>query len=274
MAQEYLKTDKKKVTATRLLEMKGTEKIAMITCYDYTSALIADASEIDAILVGDSASNTMLGHDTTLPITMEEMITFTRAVTRAARHAFVVADMPFGSVHGDEREALKNAVRMMKETGADAVKIEGGTQVLESLKLILGAGIPVVGHLGLTPQSIHKLGGYGVQGRDSAAADLLLSEAVKLDEIGVSAIVLEKIPSTLAKKVTKTVSVPVIGIGAGPDTDGQVLVFQDMLGITQGFKPKFLRHFAELGTEMRRAFDAYASEVKAGTFPSIDESYA
>lgn len=273
MAQEYLSEDKKKVTVTRILGMKGKEKIAMITCYDYTSALIADASGIDAILVGDSASNTMLGNDTTLPITMDEMITFTRPVAKAARHAFVVADMPFGSVHGDPCEALKNAVRMMKETGADAVKVEGGTQVLESLKLILGAGIPVVGHLGLTPQSVHKLGGYGVQGRGDEAGAHLLSEAKKLDEIGCCAIVLEKIPSSLARKVTEAVSVPTIGIGAGADTDGQVLVFHDMLGITQGFSPKFLRHFAELGTEMRRAFDTYASEVKAGTFPSLSESY-
>ena len=273
MAQEYLAGDKKKVTVTRLLEMKGSEKIAMVTCYDYTSALIADASAVDAILVGDSASNTMLGHETTLPITMEEMITFARPVAKASRHAFVIADMPFGSVHGDKNEALRNAVRMMKETGADAVKVEGGSPVLDSVRLIIEAGIPVVGHLGLTPQSIHRLGGYGVQGKGDVAAARLLSEARKLDEIGVCALVLEKIPAELAEKVTREVSVPTIGIGAGPGTDGQVLVFQDLLGMTQGFKPKFLRHFAELGTEMRRAFDAYASEVKAGTFPTMDESY-
>ena len=273
MAQEYLSTDKKKVTATRLREMKGREKIAMVTCYDYTSALIADASDIDAILVGDSASNTMLGYDTTLPITLEEMITFARPVAKAARHAFVVADMPFGSVHGDEREALRNAVRMMKETGADAVKVEGGARVEASLRMILGAGIPVVGHLGLTPQSVHLFGGYGLRAKEDAEAEQLLEEARLLDALGVTAIVLEKIPADLARRVTEAVSVPTIGIGAGAGTDGQVLVFQDMLGLTQGFKPKFLRHFAELGAEMRRAFDAYAGEVKAGTFPSEDESY-
>lgn len=268
----YLSEDRKKVTATRITGMKGKEKIAMLTCYDFSSALIADASGIDAILIGDSASNTMLGNATTLPITMEEMITFSRAVARASRHAFVVADMPFGSVHGDPRDALRNAVRMMKETGCDAVKIEGGSQVIDSLRLILGAGIPVVGHLGLTPQAVHKLGGYGVQGRGEAG-EVLLSEARLLDEVGCTAIVLEKIPSSLARRVTDAVSVPTIGIGAGPDTDGQVLVMQDMLGITEGFRPKFLRRFAEVGKGMRHAFDAYAEAVKGGTFPSLDESY-
>ena len=273
MAQEYLSTDKKKVTATRLLNMKGVEKIAMVTCYDYTSALLADASGIDALLVGDSASNTMLGNDTTLPITMEEMITFTKPVAKAARHAFVVADMPFGSVHGDSRDALKNAIRMMKETGADAIKVEGGTAVIDSIKLILGAGIPVVGHLGLTPQSIPRLGGYGVQGRGEAAAAHLLSEARKLDEAGICALVLEKIPSSLARTVTEAVSVPTIGIGAGPYTDGQVLVFQDMLGLNRSFSPKFLRRFANLGDEIISAFDSYAEAVKGGSFPTLDESY-
>ena len=274
MAQDYLSTDKKKVTATRLLEMKGREKIAMVTCYDYTSALIADSSGVDALLVGDSASNTMLGNDTTLPITLEEMITFTRSVAKAARHAFVVADMPFGSVHGDAPAALRNAVRMMKETGADAIKVEGGAAVLESLKLILAAGIPVVGHLGLTPQSVHKLGGYGVQGRGEAAADRLLADARLLEEAGCCALVLEKVPLSLARTVTEALSIPTIGIGAGPYTDGQVLVFQDMLGLTgEGFKPKFLRRFADLGVEMRAAFDSYAAAVKEGTFPTLDESY-
>ena len=273
MAGEYLTTDRKKVTAPRLLEMKGREKIAMVTCYDYTSALIADASAVDAILVGDSAANVMLGHETTLPVTLEEMILFTRSVVRAARRAMVVADMPFGSVHGNPPEALRNAIRMMKETGADAIKVEGGARVLDSIQLILDAGIPVVGHLGLTPQSIHRLGGYGVQARSEAAANTLLEEARMLDRAGCCALVLEKIPSHLARQVTRTVTIPTIGIGAGAAVDGQVLVFQDMLGLTRGFAPRYLRHFAELGTEMQAAFDTYAAAVKAGTFPTAAESY-
>lgn len=271
---QYLSTDKKKVTATRFTAMKAAgEKIAMVTCYDYTSALLVDASGIDAILVGDSASNTMVGNPTTLPITLDQMIYHTRCVTKAVRHAFVVADMPFGTVHGDKYHALECAIRMMKETGADAIKVEGGRQVRKSLKLILEAGIPVVGHLGLTPQSVHKFGGYGLRAKESAEAERLLSEAQMLAELGCCGLVLEKIPSDLARQVTDAIDIPTIGIGAGPDTDGQVLVMQDMLGMTQGFKPKFLRHFGNIGEEMVAAFDRYATAVKEGTFPTAEESY-
>lgn len=267
------KTDRKKITATSFAALKGQRKLACVTCYDYTSALLVDQSEIDAILVGDSASNTMMGNTTTLPITLDQMIYHVQCVTRAVRHCFVMGDMPFGTVHGDPYEALRNAIRMMKEGGCDAIKVEGGREIRASLEMILGANIPVVGHLGLTPQSIHRLGGYGLQAREEAAAERLLEDARMLDEIGVSAITLEKIPSDLARRVTEAVSVPTIGIGAGPDTDAQILVMQDMLGMTQGFRPKFLRHFAELGEEMVRAFDRYADAVGDGSFPSADESY-
>lgn len=271
---QYLSTDKKKVTATRFTGMKAEgEKIAMVTCYDYTSALLVDASGVDGILVGDSASNTMMGNATTLPITLDQMIYHTRCVTNAVRHAFVVADMPFGTVHGDKHHALKCAIRMMKETGADAIKVEGGRNIRKSLKLILQAGIPVVGHLGLTPQSVHKFGGYGLRAKETAEAERLLDDAKMLAEMGCCGLVLEKIPSDLARRVTESIHIPTIGIGAGPDTDGQILVMQDMLGMTQGFKPKFLRQFGNIGEEMIGAFDRYASAVKEGSFPAPEESY-
>lgn len=266
-------TEHKKITATRFAALKGERKLACVTCYDYTSALLVDQSDIDAILVGDSASNTMIGNPTTLPITLDQMIYHVRCVTNAVHHCFVMGDMPFGTVHGDPYDALRNAVRMMKEGGCDAVKIEGGHEIRASLEMILGANIPVVGHLGLTPQSIHRLGGYGLQAREEAAAEKLLDDARMLDEIGVTAITLEKIPAALAKRVTEAVSVPTIGIGAGPDTDAQILVMQDMLGMTQGFKPKFLRHFGEIGEAMVTAFDDYSAAVRDGSFPSADESY-
>jgi 3-methyl-2-oxobutanoate hydroxymethyltransferase len=266
-------TDKKKITATAFAGLKGQRKLACVTCYDYTSAVLVDRSDIDAILIGDSASNTMMGNDTTLPITLDQMIYHVRCVMKAAPHCFVMGDMPFGTVHGDPYDALHNAVRMMKEGGCDAVKVEGGREIRASLEMILGANIPVVGHLGLTPQSIHRLGGYGLQAREEAAAEQLLEDARMLDEIGVTAITLEKIPAALAKRVTEEVSVPTIGIGAGPDTDAQILVLQDLLGLTQGFRPKFLRRFAELGDEMVRALDDYSAAVADGSFPSADESY-
>lgn len=270
----YLSTDKKKITSTRLTAMKGQgEKIAMLTAYDFTMARLLDEAGVDAILIGDSASNVMIGNATTLPITLDEMIYHARCVANGVRHAFVVADMPFGTVHGDPKVALASAIRMMKESGVDAVKVEGGYAVEESLRLILGAGIPVVGHLGLTPQSINKLGGYGVQAKEDAEARHLIEEAKLIEEIGCCALVLEKIPSTLANTVTQTLSIPTIGIGAGNGTDGQVLVSTDMLGMTMGFKPKFLRHFADVGEVIQKATQTYCDEVKKGTFPDPSESY-
>lgn len=267
-------TDRKKITVTTLRSMKSQrEKIAMLTCYDYTSALLMDATGVDAILVGDSASNVMAGYPTTLPITMDQMIYHASCVARAVEHAFVVADMPFGSVNGDVNTSLHNCIRMMKESGVDAVKIEGGNEVLPAIKLVVDAGIPVVAHLGLTPQSVHQLGGYGLQAKSDSDADRLIQDAKSLEEAGCCALVLEKIPSSLAAKVSSMLSIPTIGIGAGRDTDGQVLVMQDMLGLNDGFKPKFLRRFANLSAEYRSAFDSYASAVKDGTFPNESESY-
>lgn len=266
--------DRAKVTVNTLRSMKGSgEKIAMLTCYDYTSALLMDATGVDAILIGDSACNVMMGHPTTLPITMDQMIYHASAVMRAVKHAFVVVDMPFGSVNGDSLTSMHNCIRMMKETGADAVKIEGGAEVLPAIELTVKAGIPVMAHLGLTPQSVHQFGGYGLQAKADADAQKLMENARLLDNTGCCALVLEKIPAVLATQVSASVSMPTIGIGAGNGTDGQVLVMQDMLGMNDGFKPKFLRRFAELGTEMRRAFDEYATAVKDGSFPSEAESY-
>lgn len=270
----YLSGDKKKMTSTRFKGMKGVgEKISMITCYDYTMACLVDEAGIDSILIGDSASNVMIGNKTTLPITLDEMIYHARCVMNGVRYAFVVADMPFGTVHGDKRVALASAIRMMKEAGVDAVKIEGGREVAKSVRWILEAGIPVVAHLGLTPQSVHQLGGYGVQAKEEAVAQQLIEDAQLMDRLGCCGLVLEKIPSALAKRVTEAVSMPTIGIGAGNGTDGQVLVLQDMLGMNSGFQPKFLRHFAEVGTTIKEAVARYSEEVKAGTFPNESESY-
>lgn len=267
-------TDRPKVTVNTLRSMKSKgEKIAMLTCYDYTSALLMDATGVDAILVGDSASNVMMGHATTLPITMDQMIYHASSVVRAVEHAFVVVDMPFGSVNADVLASLHNCIRMMKETGADAVKIEGGAEILPAIRMVLAAGIPVVAHLGLTPQSVHQLGGYGLQAKAEGDAQKLMSDACLLDDAGCCALVLEKIPASLAREVSRRVSMPTIGIGAGREVDGQVLVMQDMLGMNEGFKPKFLRCFAQIGAEMRRAFDKYAMAVKERTFPSDIESY-
>lgn len=270
----YLSGDKKKMTSTRFKGMKGAgEKISMITCYDYTMACLVDEAGIDSILIGDSASNVMIGNKTTLPITLDEMIYHARCVMNGVRYAFVVADMPFGTVHGDKRVALASAIRMMKEAGVDAVKIEGGREVADSVRWILEAGIPVVAHLGLTPQSVHQLGGYGVQAKEEAVAQQLIEDAQLMDSLGCCGLVLEKIPSALANRVTEAISMPTIGIGAGNGTDGQVLVLQDMLGMNSGFQPKFLRHFAEVGTTIKEAVARYSEEVKAETFPNESESY-
>lgn len=270
----YNPTTAPKVTAASLAAMKARgEKIACITSYDYTMSRIVDASGIDLILVGDSAANVMLGYDTTLPITVEEMITFAKGTVRGARRAMVVVDMPFGSYQGNPELGLANAVKIMKETGAAAVKLEGGQEILPTVRLILSAGIPIVAHLGLTPQSVNKFGGYGLRAKQEAEAKRLIEDAKAMAEVGCCAIVLEKIPAALAAEVTKAISIPTIGIGAGAGCDGQILVIQDMLGMNEGFKPKFLRHFANLHSAMTEALSAYTTTVKEGTFPAPEESY-
>lgn len=266
--------NKKKVTTRRLMEMKQRgEKIAMLTAYDYTMATLVDKAGMDVILVGDSASNVMAGNATTLPITLDEMIWYARSVVKGVSRALVVTDMPFGSYQGNSKEALSSAIRIMKESGSEAVKIEGGSEVRESIERILTAGIPVMGHLGLTPQSINKFGTYAVRAREEAEAKKLIEDAKMLDEIGCFAIVLEKIPAELAARVTKEVSVPTIGIGAGSGTDGQVLVYQDMLGLNDGFSPKFLRRYANLAETVNSALGQYISDVKSCDFPNKDEQY-
>ncbi|MGP1559738.1 MAG: 3-methyl-2-oxobutanoate hydroxymethyltransferase [Prevotella intermedia] len=270
----YLSTDKKKITAKTLREMKvAGEKIAQITAYDYTTAKIFDEAGIDSILIGDSASNVMCGNDDTLPITIDEMIYHAKSVAKACSHAFVVCDMPFGSYQVNRDEGVRNAIRIMKESGADAVKLEGGSEIIDTIKGILAAGIPVVGHLGLTPQSVHKFGGYGVRAKDEAEAAKLLSDAKLLDEAGVCALVLEKVPHTLAAEVSKQIEAPTIGIGAGNETDGQVLVYADAMGMTHGFKPKFLRVFADVSKCMSEGIADYMKCVKEQTFPNEGESY-
>lgn len=264
----------RKVTTIRLSEMKRRgEKIAMLTAYDYSLARLVDEAGIDVILVGDSASNVMIGNPTTLPITLDQMIYHAKCVTNAVRRALVVCDMPFGSYQGNSKEALSSAIRIMKESGAEAVKIEGGSEVRESIERILTAGIPVMGHLGLTPQSINKFGTYAVRAKEEAEAAKLIADAKMLEEIGCFALVLEKIPAALATRVAAEVSIPVIGIGAGSGVDGQVLVLQDMLGINQGFSPKFLRRYADLGIVIHDAIGQYVTDVKEVTFPSATEQY-
>lgn len=270
----YNESAKPKVTSALLRRMKANgEKIACITSYDYTTASIVDAAGIDLILVGDSAANVMMGYDTTLPITLDDMITFAKGTARGAKRAMVIVDLPFGYYQGDPETALRSAVRIMKETGAEGVKLEGGSEIRESIERILAAGIPVCGHLGLTPQSINKFGGYGVRAKEQAEADKLLADARMLDEMGCFAIVLEKIPSHLAAKVTAEVGAPVIGIGAGHQVDGQILVVQDMLGINRGFSPKFVRKYGTLGDIMEQALGQYVADVKAVDFPSEAEQY-
>ncbi len=263
-----------KMTTSRLRAKKQAgEPISMITSYDYTLARLVDEAGIDMILVGDSASNVVSGNSFTLPITVDAMIFLTQGVVKAAHHALVVCDMPFGSYQISEEDAVRNAVRIMKESGCDAVKLEGGEEILPIIRHLIQAGIPVCGHLGLTPQSVNQLGGYGLRAKEEAEADKLMHDAQLLDEAGCYAIVLEKIPAALAQRVTQAVSCPVIGIGAGNQTDGQVLVLHDMLGLTQGFKPKFLRHFAELGNEVVSAVQAYIQAVSDRSFPNNNEQY-
>jgi len=268
------KQDIKKITTHQLQEMKNRgEKIAMLTAYDYSMARIIDGSGVDIVLVGDSASNVMAGHETTLPITLDQMIYHAASVVRAVNRALVVVDLPFGTYQGSSIEALRSSIRIMKEAGAHAVKMEGGSEVKDSVQRILSAGIPVMGHLGLTPQSIYKFGTYTVRAKEEAEANKLLEDAQLLQECGCFGLVLEKIPAALAKKVATTLNIPVIGIGAGPDVDGQVLVMQDMLGITNEFKPRFLRRYAELHTIITGAVSNYVSDVKAKSFPNQDEKY-
>jgi len=266
--------DYKRVTTNVLQEMKNSnEKITMLTSYDYTLAKIVDNAGIDVILVGDSASNVMAGHETTLPITLDNMIYHASSVVRAAKRSLVVVDLPFGSYQGDSRVALESSIRIMKESGAHAVKLEGGSEIIESVERILTAGIPVMGHLGLTPQSIYKFGTYTVRAKENAEAKKLLEDAEVLEKAGCFSIVLEKIPAELAKKVASKLNIPVIGIGAGADVDGQVLVLHDMLGMTHEFNPRFLRRYLNLFEEINLAIQNYAKDVKEKKFPNKDEKY-
>ena len=270
----YLVSDTRKVTTHRLREMKENgEKISMLTSYDYTMAQIVDGAGIDIILVGDSASNVMAGNMTTLPITIDQMIYHGQSVVKGVKRALVVQDMPFGTYQADPYDGVKNALRMMKETGADSVKLEGGEEVIETVRLIIGAGIPVMGHLGLMPQSINKFGNYGVRAKGDAEAEKLIRDAHLLEDAGCFALVLEKIPAELAQRVASELSIPVIGIGAGAGVDGQVLVVTDMLGMTQGFSPKFLRKYADLHTVMTDAIGQYITDVKSCDFPNEKEQY-
>ena len=264
----------KKITTNSLLELKNNgEKISMLTAYDYTLAKIIDNAGIDIILVGDSASNVMAGHETTLPITLDEMIYHASSVVRAVDRALVVVDMPFGTYQGNSKKALDSAIRIMKETGGHTVKLEGGSEIIDSVKRILSAGIPVMGHLGLTPQSIYKFGTYTVRAKEEEEANKLIEDAKLLEEAGCYAIVLEKIPSKLAKKVADTLNIPVIGIGAGANVDGQVLVLHDMLGMNHEFNPRFLRRYLNLYDEITAGVKQYISDVKKVNFPNQDEQY-
>ena len=267
-------TDVKKVTTHTLQRMKQTgEKISMITAYDYSFARIFDAAGIDVILVGDSASNVMAGHETTLPITLDQMIYHASSVLRAVNRSFVVVDLPFGSYQSNSKEALASAVRIMKETGAHAVKVEGGEEILESVKRILGAGVPVMGHLGLTPQSIYKFGTYTVRAKEEAEAEKLKNDARILEEAGCFGLVLEKIPAMLAREVSESLHIPTIGIGAGKHCDGQVLVMHDLLGINTEFKPRFLRRYLDMHDQVTTAIQHYIQDVKSRDFPSEQEQY-
>ena len=266
--------NKRKVTTMRLAEMKSRgEKIAMLTAYDYSMAKLIDEAGMDVILVGDSASNVMAGNMTTLPITLEQMIYHAKSVVKGTQRALVVCDMPFGTYQGNPIEALNSAIRIMKESHAEAVKMEGGAEIRESIERILSAGIPVMGHLGLTPQSINKFGTYAVRAKEEAEAEKLLADARMLEEIGCFAVVLEKIPAGLARRVSEALTIPTIGIGAGNGTDGQVLVMHDMLGINKGFSPKFLRRYADLSTVINDAVGHYIDDVKSSDFPNENEQY-
>lgn len=264
----------KKVTTHVVQSMKDKgEKISMLTSYDYSLAKIVDQGGVDIILVGDSASNVMAGHETTLPITLDQMIYHACSVVRAVERALIVVDLPFGNYQGNSKLALESAIRIMKESGAHAVKLEGGYEVKDSIERILTAGIPVMGHLGLTPQSIYKFGTYNVRAKEEAEAEKLIKDAHLLEEIGCFSIVLEKIPAPLAAKVSKSLNIPVIGIGAGGDTDGQVLVLHDMLGITHEFKPRFIRRYADLFTVIQKSVAHYVKDVKSRSFPNEKEQY-
>ena len=267
-------SDARRITTNTLQAMKQDgEKIAMLTAYDYSLARLVDGAGVDVILVGDSASNVMAGNETTVPITLDQMIYHASGVVKGAQRALVVVDLPFGTYQGNSKAALESSIRIMKESGAHAVKLEGGAEVGESVERILTAGIPVMGHLGLTPQSIYKFGTYTVRAREKAEAQKLLADAKHLEQAGCFAIVLEKIPATLAKKVSAAISVPTIGIGAGPDCDGQVLVLHDMLGITQDFSPRFLRRYLDLEKDIQSAIAQYVGDVRGGKFPTERESY-
>ncbi len=264
----------KRITTKSLVEMKANgEKISMLTAYDYTMAKIVDGAGIDVILVGDSASNVMAGHETTLPITLNEMIYHASSVVRAVERSLVVVDLPFGSYQSDPKEALRSAIRIMKESGGHSIKVEGGKEIKESIKRILNAGIPVMGHLGLTPQSIYKFGTYTVRAKEEEEAEKLLEDALMLERLGCFALVLEKVPAVLAERVAKSITIPVIGIGAGVGVDGQVLVTHDMLGMTHEFNPRFLRRYLDLYSEMTSAFKNYIADVKSKDFPSEKEQY-
>jgi 3-methyl-2-oxobutanoate hydroxymethyltransferase len=264
----------RRVTTHQLQAMKEAgEKISMLTSYDFSMAKIIDSAGIDVILVGDSASNVMAGNETTLPITLDHMIYHATSVVRAVDRALIVVDMPFGSYQGNSQEALKSSIRIMKESGAHSVKMEGGIEIKESIERVLSAGVPVMGHLGLTPQSIYKFGTYTVRAREEVEASKLMDDAIALEKSGCFALVIEKVPAALTKMVAEKLSVPVIGIGAGPDADGQVLVMHDMLGINKEFNPRFLRRYADLYSVITNAVEGYNSDVKSGSFPSEKESY-
>ena len=264
----------KRVTVKSLQEMKeNSEKISMLTSYDFTTAGIVDKASIDVILVGDSASNIMAGHETTLPITLNQMIYHASSVIRAVERALVVVDLPFGTYQSDSQAALESAIRIMKESGSHAVKLEGGKQIKDSIKRIIKAGIPVMGHLGLTPQSIYKFGTYTVRAKEEKEANQLIEDARLLEKIGCFAIVLEKVPSKLAEKVAKEVNIPIIGIGAGNKVDGQVLVLHDLLGMTKEFNPRFLRRYMNLHDEMIKAISTFSDDIKSGDFPNENEQY-
>jgi 3-methyl-2-oxobutanoate hydroxymethyltransferase len=268
------KKEYKRITTKTLVDMKNRgEKISMLTAYDFTMAKILDGAGIEVILVGDSASNVMAGHETTLPITLDQMIYHASSVVRGITRSLVVVDIPFGSYQSDPKEALRSAIRIMKESGAHAVKVEGGKEIKESIKRILNAGIPVMGHLGLTPQSIYKFGTYTVRAKEEEEADALKEDALLLEKAGCFAIVLEKVPAKLAKEVAESVSIPIIGIGAGNGVDGQVLVTHDMIGMTKEFNPRFLRRYLDLDALMTGAFEQYSKDIKSGDFPNEKEQY-
>jgi 3-methyl-2-oxobutanoate hydroxymethyltransferase len=269
-----IKKDYKRITTKSLIEMKSNgEKISMLTAYDFTMAKIVDTAGIDVILVGDSASNVMAGHETTLPITLDQMIYHASSVVRAVERALVVVDLPFGSYQSDPKEALRSSIRIMKESGGHAVKMEGGKEIKESIKKILNAGIPVMGHLGLTPQSIYKFGTYTVRAKEEEEAEKLIEDAKLLEKLGCFALVLEKIPAHLAQLIAESISIPVIGIGAGGGVDGQVLVIHDMLGMNNEFSPRFLRRYMNLYDGMTKAIGQYVSDVKSKDFPNQKEQY-